>query len=148
MTQQHASGTDGSQDKVIVEGNLNELKGGDGISISDDTTYEFGADLNADPTPLIDPGTGKTISIRLFEYKMDPRVKQRPERQALFDAHAKQILTMLWADGLRPMEEVAPRVIIDMKKREYKIFVPAEARLNAMFMDKAKTLSESLIHKK
>lgn len=126
--------------KIDIEG---EFKPGEGVD-----GYEYGADLNTTGVPLIDPGTGKTVSIRTFQFKMnpDPKVKRNfPDKQTLFNAHAKQITTILWGDGLRPLEEFAPRVIIDIKKGFYKIFVPCEARLNTLFVESPKNLTKELV---
>ena len=146
MTTQNKSGT---EDKVRVEGDLNELKPGEGFKVDEKTTYEYGSDLSTDGTPLIDPATGKTVSIRTFEFLMNPEaIKDFPEdRQLIFNNHAKQISTILWGDGLIPLEEVAPRVIINKREGKYQIFVPCEARLSTTFVDKPKSLSEQLINK-
>lgn len=122
-----------------------ELKPGEGVSIDDKTKYEYGADLHAEGTPLIDPAIGKTVSIRVFDFKMNPGIVKRiPDRQTLFNAHARQIKTILWADGLIPIEGIAPRVIINRKGGKYQIFIPCEARLNTMFAERPKSLSEQL----
>lgn len=136
MTQQPKSG----EMKGSIE-NFEHLKPGEGVD-----GYEYGSDLQTEGAPLIDPGTGEIMSIRLFEFKMNPEmVKHFPtDRQELFNAHAKQILTLLWADGLIPFEDVPPRVIIDKKKRMYRIFIPSIARRGNMFMDNPKSLSEQL----
>jgi len=122
-----------------------ELKAGSGVTIGD-TKYEYGADLHTDGTPLMDPATGKTLSIRLFQFKMNPEmIKEFPtEGQVLFNAHAKQIGTMLWADGLIPLDSVPPRVIINKKDFIYQIFVPCEARLSTVFAERPKSLAEQL----
>ena len=121
-----------------------ELKPGDGVDIGD-TKYEYGADLNAEGVPLRDPGTGQTVSIRTFDFKVNPQLKKIPDKQTLFNAHARQILTILWGDGLIPLEEVAPRVIIDVKRRRYQFFIPCKARREVLFMEKPKNLSEELL---
>lgn len=133
------------EDKIRVEGDLKNLKAGSGVE-----GYEYGADLATEGAPLIDPAQGKTISIRVFEFKMNPKmIKDFPnDRQTIFNAHSKQIKTILWGDGLIPLEEVAPRVIINKRKYKYQIFVPCEARLNVNFVDKPKSLSQQLINKK
>lgn len=124
---------------------LAELKPGEGVTIGD-TKYDYGANLDTEGVPLIDPGTGQTISIRTFSFKMDPtKMKDFPDKQTLFNSHAKQISTILWGDGLIPLEEVAPRVIIDAKKHMYRFFIPCRARLSVQFMDKPKNLSEELL---
>jgi|SRR3990167_1949890 len=125
---------------VDVKG-LENLKPGEGVE-----GYEYGSQLSTEGMPLIDPGIGKTISIRVFQFKMNP-TKRRDfpmDRQLIFNAHAKQISTILWGDGLIPLETNAPRVIIDKKKGFYQIFVPCEAKRGVMFMDKPKNLTEEL----
>ena len=120
-----------------------ELKPGTGNKVGD-TQYEYGADLHTEGTPIIDPGIGRTVSIRVFDFKMNPTVRGFNDKQAIFNSHAKQISTILWGDGLIPLEQVPPRVIIDYKKWSYKIFVPCEARLGTLFVDAPKNLSEEL----
>lgn len=141
------SKTDSKMDAKQFKKEMAGLKPGDGVALDDKTTYDYGADLNVEGVPLIDPGTGKTVSIRTFIFKMSPdKLKEFKsiEKQTLFNTHAKQIFTILWADGLQPLDGVPPRVIIDRKKCLYHIFVPCEARLNTMWMDKPKNLSETL----
>lgn len=136
------------EERVDIEG---ELKAGDGIKVSDDTKYEYGADLATDGAPVIDPGTGKAVSIRLFEFKMNPQLVESSlplDKQEIFNAHAKQISTIMWADGLAPLDTVAPRVIIDMKRERYLIFVPCEARIGTTFAELPKNLSQELSKKK
>ncbi len=128
--------------RIEVEGELKDLKPGKGVA-----GYEYGSNLETQGVQIADPGVGKTISIRAFEFKMNPDPKVReffPDAQTLFNVHAKQIQTILWGDGLRYLEEVSPRVIIDKKRLNYRIFVPCEARLNVNFMDKPQSLNETL----
>ena len=122
---------------------MEDLKQGDGVKVGD-TKYEYGADLSTEGTPLIDPGVGKTVSIRVFKFKINQKkLKDFPaDKQLIFNSHAKQISTILWGDGLIPFESINPRVIIDLKKGFYNIFVPCEAKRDVMFMEKPKNLSE------
>lgn len=117
-----------------------------GIQISEDTTYDYGADLETDKAPIIDKGVGKQVLIREFLFKLNPEIKdaENIDRQTLFNAHAKQITTLLWGDGLSPLESNPPRVIIDIKKGVYHIFVPCVAKLGTTFADKTRNLSEEL----
>ena len=123
-----------------------DLVPGEGVSVDKDTKYEYGADLQTDGTPIMDPGTGKTITLRVFEFAVDPRkVLFLPtDKQKIFNDHSKLILTQLWADGLRPYEGASPRVIISKDRLNYKIIVPAEARLNMMFVDRPHNLTDML----
>mgnify|MGYP001558600928 FL=1 len=124
---------------------MEELKPGDGVDLGD-IKYDYGANLNTEGVPLLDPGTGQTISIRTFGFKMDPtKIKDFPDRQTLFNSHAKQISTILWGDGLVPLEHISPRVIIDAKRYMYRFFIPCEARREVLFIEKPKNLTEELL---
>ena len=122
---------------------VEELKPGNGAA-----GYEYGSDLHTESAPLVDPGIGKTVSIRVFDFKMNPDpkvVKSFPTNgQVIFNAHAKQIATILWGDGLIPLEQVSPRVIINKKKRTYQIFVPCSARSGVVFAETPMNLSTQL----
>lgn len=137
MEKRKLTGTDGKS-QATIEG---ELERGDGLE-----GYEYGSDLSVDPTPLIDSGTGKTVTIRTFEFKMNPEMaKEFPEdKQTIFNLHAKQIATILWGDGLKPLETESPRVIVKKKEGKYFIFVPCEAKISTTFADKPRSLSEQL----
>ena len=128
--------------KVHIDGDYTKLKPGEGVE-----GYEYGADLDSS-TPLIDPGEGKTVSIRVFEFKMNPEASKRlpMTKQAIFNSHAKQISAILWGDGLIPLESVSPRVIINKRARSYQIFIPCEAKRGVLFShkDQPKNLSEAL----
>ena len=126
--------------EISIEGDLENLKPGEGVE-----GYEYGADLHTEGVPLIDPGTGKTVSIRTFTFRMNPIQKDYSNKQSIFNSHAKQIKTILWGDGLIPYEAVSPRVIVDTKKKIYNIFVPCEAKSGVLFIDKPRNLSEELL---
>ena len=114
------------QKQLIDVNGLENLKPGDGVQIDKDTKYEYGSQLETEGVPLIDPGGGPVNVIRVFHFKMNPMNPGRKEKfdnkQAIFNTHSKQIQTILWGDGLRPLENVSPRVIIDGKRRSYQIF--------------------------
>lgn len=136
MTKQLKSG---GTNKINIEG-LENLKPGEGVE-----GYEYGSNLETEGVPLIDPGTGKTISIRTFTFRMNPKTKDFSNKQEIFNSHAKQISTILWGDGLRPYEAANPRLIINKKKKMYQIFVPCEAKSGVLFLDKPRNLSEMMI---
>jgi len=141
MTKQTKSG----ETKINIE-NLQKIERGDGVHIDSDTKYDYAGNFEAHSEPLIDSGTGKVVSIRTFTFKMNPlKLKERPpDKQTLFNAHAKQITTILWGDGLRPLEEVNPRVIINKNIGIYQIFVPCEPKPGVMVVDEVKNLSAEL----
>ena len=115
---------------VDVKG-LENLKPGEGVE-----GYEYASELSTDSVPLIDPGGGPVNVIRVFSFKMNPEKKDYTNKQAIFNAHAKQIETSLWADGLRPLDSVPPRVIINHKKYLYQIFVPCGAAKGLIFSER------------
>lgn len=133
----------GGTNNISIKGDLENLKPGEGVE-----GYEYGSDLQTEGVPLIDPGTGKTISIRTFTFRMNPETKDFSDKQAIFNSHARQIATILWGDGLVPYEAVSPRVIVDKKKKIYNIFVSCEAKSGVSFMDKPHNLSEMLKSRK
>ncbi len=130
---------------VNVEGNLDEFKGGEGIQISEDTKYEYASNLETPSIRLEDPGIGKTVLIRAFDFKINPNIKEIPlTKQEIFNHHARQIQTILWADGLKPLEDIAPRVILNEKDGFYHIFVSCEAKLSTVFADTPRPLNQQL----
>ncbi len=111
----------------------------------------YGTELKSDATPIIDPASGKPAIIRMFDFRMDKSIRRfEATKQQVFSAHSKQILTLLWADGLRPIEGVNPRVSIDTRKRTYKIVVAAEPRLHQTVIETPNSLNDvlSTAHKK
>lgn len=137
-----------TEGNITVEGNLNELKPGNGVVVDDKTKYEYGSNLESGNVPLNDPATGKTVTLRTFYFKMTPEVAKKGnfplDNQLLFNSHARQIKTILWGDGLIPVEDIAPRITVHPKKHMYQIFVLCEARANVLFMEKPKGLTEVL----
>ena len=130
---------------IDIKGGLENLKPGTGIDVGDNTKYEYGSELSTDGVPLIDPGGGPVNVIRVFYFEMNPDRKHFPGKQALFNAHAKQIEHVLWGDGLRPLESNSPRVIINDKKGFYQIFVPCQAAKGVIFSEKHR--NPELLHK-
>ena len=112
--------------------------------------YEYGSDLEAKPVPVIDPAIGKTVTLRSFDFAIPPNIKLNnfpTNKQKIFSDHAHLIKTMLWADGLVPYEGnigVAPKVIINLKERKFRIIVVAQARSSTMFINKPMSLNKLL----
>ena len=126
---------------------MENLKPGEGVQVDKDTKYDYASELSTDGVPLVDAGEGKQVSIRVFTFKISPdklKTIRNVSKQAIFNEHAKQIATILWGDGLRPLEEVSPRVILNIKKGVYQIFVPSEAAKGVIWSrdNRPKTLQE------
>jgi len=129
---------------VDVKG-LENLKRGTGVEVDKDTKYDYASELATDNVPLIDPGGGGVVAIRVFTFKMNPERKHFPGKQALFNSHAKQIETILWGDGMRPLESNPPRVIINSKGGFYQIMIPCIAAKGVLFSEKDR--NPELLHK-
>jgi hypothetical protein len=91
-----------------------------------------------------DRGEGNAAIIRCFTFGINPEAFQRgkPTKQDLFNAHIKGIEIMLWRDGMTPMTEVEPRILLDSKNMTYKIFVGAKPMRGHLLQEKPKTLTE------
>ena len=112
-----------------------------------------GQELEVKSDPLIDAGMGKLVTIRRFFFSKnpDPKVRLPIHNQDLFNAHWNQIRDILWRDGLRPIDEVNPRVI--RGKKGYNIFITCEPRITGAgvqgaFSEKGKTLQTILSKKR
>lgn len=91
-----------------------------------------------------DVGHGAVAIIRCFEFAVNPEIwkQHRPTKQELFTHHQKGIEVMLWKDGMTPMPEVSPKIVVGKKKGKYQIFVGARPMRGHMLLEKTKTLSQ------
>lgn len=88
-----------------------------------------------------DTGKGEPVVIRLFEFKLNPAIKELPTaEQILTPEYIRHLQNLLWGDALRLVME--PKVIID--KESIKIFAPCQARAGQSFLDEPKLLQEWL----
>lgn len=97
-----------------------------------------------DAVPLVDPGTGKTLVLRIFQFAFNPefllKKNQVVNKQDIFNSHWHQMRIELWKDGLVPREDVDPRVVLGRKG--YRIFILSEPRLRTTVVEKPQTLQE------
>ncbi len=93
-----------------------------------------------------DKGGGGAAIIRMFEFGMNPQafMEARPSKQQLFNSHYKGIELALWKDGMKVIPEVNPRIVVDAKAGNYKIFVGAQPQKGHMLMEQPKTLSQQI----
>ncbi len=91
-----------------------------------------------------DHGTGEHVIIRTYEFAANPlQFGQRtPDYQELFDSHKKGIAALLWQDGLTPVPEIDPKIVISKNQDRYFIMVTARPSLGQSVLDKSQTLSE------
>ena len=87
-----------------------------------------GSSVETESVPMVDDQKGEKFVLRHFEFKINPEIIGRAlDKQELFNAHWKQIKTMLWSDGLVAVDEVAPRVVLETEL--YRIFITCRPRL-------------------
>ena len=96
-----------------------------------------------------DVGYGDAAIIRMFEFAANPvAFKQHtPTKQELFNYHYKQIELALWADGMKVLPEVNPKVTISKNKKKYRIFIGAVPMKGHILQERPQTLSQ-IAHKK
>ena len=86
-----------------------------------------------------DSGTGTPVTIRLFEFKLQPNLETLPTKeQILTPEYLKHLKVQLWGDSLRLVME--PRVVIDTES--IKIFAPCEPSAGSNFLEEPKTIQE------
>ena len=93
-----------------------------------------------------DIGVGQLVDIKFFDFAADFEVfkQHKPTAQELFDTHKKGILSLLWRDGLKPFEEVEPRLIFSRNKRYYRFIIACVSRVGAVITDTPRTLTQLL----
>ena len=99
----------------------------------------FGKEDQTDENLMHDKGTGETIVMRFFPFKMKPGLEQLPTREQLLTPdYVKHLKTLLWADGLRAVTE--PTVKIE--KDSVTIGVACKATNGQVITEEAKYLQE------
>lgn len=138
MTKQSTSG-DKAHTMKSDNGSL-----GESFSTHDDKYSWEGQEVQVNSDPVIDPGTGETVLMRVFDFGANPEALKRdkPSKQQIFDNHIKQIQTMLWSDGLEPMKELNPLIQVSKKKEKYRIILWCRARAGVVWSDKPQNLQD------
>lgn len=104
----------------------------------------LGQELQVNSDPLIDLQTGDNVLLRVFDFGANPEnlKRDKPTKQQLFDSHVKQIMTMLWSDGLEPAKEINPLIQISKKKEKYRILMWCRAKSGVAWADTPQSLQE------
>lgn len=91
-----------------------------------------------------DRGTGEAVILRTYEFGANPLAFRdaMPQPQEVFNYHYKAIMGMLWQDGLRPAEDIEPRLIFSKDRTKYLIMVGARPGLGQTLLAKPQTLTE------
>ena len=91
-----------------------------------------------------DIGEGDATIIRCFTFGMNPEVfvEHPPTKQELFNVHLRGIEMALFADGMKVFDDVAPRIIFDVEKKQYSIFIAARPRKGYLLQERPQTLRE------
>lgn len=111
-----------------------------------------GSAVQAESTPLMDPGVGEPKIIRTFLFKFNPEFMKKNKglsginKQELFNGHWKYLELELWKDGLTPDESVSPKMTF--KKGHYFIQITCRARMGVIVADTPQKLQEILNKKK
>lgn len=99
----------------------------------------YGKKDQTEETLMHDIGKGEPIVIRLFEFELNPALKELPtEEQILTPEYLKDLNIQLWGDALRMVDK--PRVSID--KQKCRIFVPCQAKTGSTLLEDPKLLQE------
>jgi hypothetical protein len=135
--------------KLSKSGVMNKNRHHESRKIEDHTGDTFvtkdgqwhGQEVAVNSDPLIDPGTGRPIFIRTFEFSKSPDFDQmNPSKQELFNAHAQQLSIFLWKDGLAPVQAIEPKIIFS--KDKYTIFVTCQAKPGVAVLDNPLNLQD------
>lgn len=117
---------------------------------TDTTHYDVKqGEVHSDTHLEDDKGEGGAVVIRSFIFRANPEAfrERTPSKQELFNAHAAQIESVLWEDGLKVMPEIKPQLKLSKDRKGYRIIVGAEPRngQNIVGQDKHKfqTLSQA-----
>jgi len=91
-----------------------------------------------------DTGHGNAAIIRCFQFGINPEAfkQYQPTKQELFNSHYKGIEVALWRDGMKVIPDVNPRIVVDEKNMNYKIFVGATPMKGHILTQRPQTLSE------
>lgn len=95
-----------------------------------------------------DKGTGQAIILRSFDFVANPDnfKARKPTAQELFASHLKGIEALLWGDGLKPFQEVQPRLLFSKDKKHYRFIIPCVVGLGQSLIEGTNTLSQLLNH--
>jgi hypothetical protein len=135
----------GRQVKDIKSSEQIMFEHGQAFGVNTEKEGWYGKEMNVQSSPIIDPGTGKTLTIRVFEFSRNPTWKGTlPAKQDIFNMHWRQIRNILWGDGLVAIQEKEFQPRIEYKGDKYYIFLTCEPRMSTFFADKARPLHEYL----
>lgn len=116
-----------------------------GIGASVNTYDASTVEAKSEQTHLEDDvGHGEAVIVRCFTFGMNPKtfLERKPTKQDLFNSHLRGIEMALFGDGLKVFDEVPPRLVFDVKKQQYSIFVAARPRKGIMLYERPQTLRE------
>jgi len=105
-----------------------------------------GTSMQAESTPLVDPGVGNPTIVRTFMFAANPEFLKKNKglrgisKQELFNNHWKLLELELWKDGLIPDESVSPKIIF--KRKHYLIQIVCKARLGVFVVDNPRNLQD------
>lgn len=103
-----------------------------------------GAQVETGEQRLDDPGTGKPIILRRFEFSYNPAIKYRPTKKDILTKDYLRFLdNRLWADELELIAE--PRVVFG--DTSFSVFVTCQAKKGSRIPDYAQDQLKPLQNK-
>lgn len=113
----------------------------------DDIEWE-GEELTAVSGTRIDQdtGSGQAVVLKFFDFgaNIEAFKQHKPTAQELFNSHLKGIETMLWKQGLKVFDDVAPRLMFSKSKLNYRFIVACVPDKGTLFRGETKTLTQLL----
>lgn len=96
----------------------------EGLNQMKDAEKWFGSTMETEQQPILDPGTGKPVILRRFDFMYPPGGKKPTKKQLLTPEYLKHLDNTLWLDELERI--MLPRVTF--KKKGFSIFVPCHPK--------------------
>lgn len=116
-------------------------------NVRTDDKYELSSiEVNSKTKLQDDPNEGGAAIIRRFEFGLNPQawIEGKPTKQDIFNSHLKGIELMLWRDGMKVLDSVQPRIVIDEQNMRYYIYVGAKPQRGHILTATPRPLVEQL----
>jgi hypothetical protein len=105
----------------------------------------YAGNMETEGHRIDEPGTGKPIILRRFQYARNPAIKRKPTKEdVLTPGYIKYLENGLWADNMEMIME--PKVVID--KKHITVFATCQAKkgnlIESAHRDQLKPLQDKL----
>lgn len=96
--------------------------------------------LETEPVRLEDPGTGKPVILRRFEFQLPPGVLEI-NKALLIKEHVKRLEVFLWKDEL---EMVLPPKLVLEKNGAFSIFATCQSKKGSLILSKPQLIQDAI----